>query len=72
LHDPNAPLFHAPIIAGAVLYAVAFAFAIFYNYGATRSAMLTVSTSMLQQVAVLGVVALFFRWHAHEVNRRNH
>jgi hypothetical protein len=36
LHDPNAPLFQAPIIAGAILYAGAFAFAIFYNYNATK------------------------------------
>jgi hypothetical protein len=70
LHDPNVPLFHAPIIAGAILYAGAFAFAIFYNYNATRSAMLAISTSMLQQVAVLGVIFLFFRWQGDEVNRK--
>ena len=69
LNDPNVPLFHAPIVAGAILYAVAFVFAIFYNYNATRSAMLAISTSLLQQVAVLGVIFLFFRWRGDEVNR---
>ena len=71
LHDPNVPIFHAPIIAGAILYVVAFAFAfaIFYNYNATRSAMLAISTSMLQQLAVLGVIFLFLRWRGNEVNR---
>jgi hypothetical protein len=28
LNDPNAPLFHAPIIAGAILYVVAFAYSL--------------------------------------------
>jgi hypothetical protein len=69
LHDPNVPPFHAPIIAGAILYAGAFAFAIFYNYAVTKSAMLALSTSILQQLAVVGVIFLFFRWHANEVNR---
>ena len=69
LNDPHAPLFQTPIIAGAILYAVAFAYAIFYNYNATKSAMLAVSTSMLQQLAVLGVIFLFFRWRAEEANR---
>lgn len=40
LHDPNAPLFEVPILAGAALYATAFAFATFYNFRATRSVML--------------------------------
>jgi hypothetical protein len=70
LHDPNVPMFHAPIIAGAILYASAFAFAIFYNYNATKSVMLAFSTSILQQLAVVGVICLFFRWHGNEVNRR--
>jgi hypothetical protein len=69
LNDPHAPLFQTPIIAGAILYAVAFAYAIFYNYNATKSAMLAVSTSMLQQLAVLGVIFLFLRWRGNEVNR---
>jgi hypothetical protein len=69
LHDPNVPVFQAPIVAGAVLYAGAFAFAIFYNYNATKSAVLAFSTSVLQQLAVVGVIFLFFRWHANEVNR---
>jgi hypothetical protein len=69
LNDPNVPPFQLPIIAGAILYAVAFAYAIFYNYNATKSAMLAISTSMLQQLAVLGVVYLFLRWRGNEVNR---
>jgi hypothetical protein len=69
LHDPNVPMFHAPIIAGAILYASAFAFATFYNYNATKSVMLAFSTSILQQLAVVGVIFLFFRWHGNEVNR---
>ena len=69
LHDPNAPLFQGPIIAGAILYVVAFAYAIFYNYAVTKSAMLAISTVVLQQVAVLGVIFLFLRWRGNEVNR---
>jgi hypothetical protein len=69
LNDPNAPLFQAPIIAGAILYAGAFAYAIFYNYNATKTAMLAISTSMLQQFAVLGVIFLFLRWQGDKVNR---
>lgn len=69
LNDPKPPLFEAPIIAGAILYAVAFAYSIFYNYNATKSAMLAISTSMLQQVAVLGAIFLFLRWQGDEVNR---
>lgn len=49
LNDPNAPVFQLPIVAGVILYAVAFAYAIFYNYNATRSATLTISTSLLQR-----------------------
>jgi hypothetical protein len=69
LHDSNAPLFHGPIVAGAILYVVAFAYAIFYNYNISKSATLAVSTSMMQQLAVLGVIFLFLRWRGNEVNR---
>ncbi len=69
LNDPNAPLFQAPILAGAILYAGAFAYSIFYNYNATKSAILAISTSMLQQFAVLGVIFLFLRWQGDQVNR---
>jgi hypothetical protein len=31
--------------------------------------MLAISASLLQQLAVLGVIFLFFRWRAAEVNR---
>jgi hypothetical protein len=68
-HADGAPAFQAPILAGVILYAVAFAYAIFCNYNATKSAMLAVSTSMLQQLAVLGVIYLFLRWSGNEVNR---
>jgi len=59
LHDPNAPLFQAPIIAGAIIY----------NYNATKSAALALSTSILQQLAVVGAIFLFLRWRGEEVNR---
>jgi len=58
-----------PIIAGAILYAVALAYSIFYNYNATKSATLALSTSMLQQLAVLGAIYLYFRLTDHEENR---
>jgi hypothetical protein len=41
------------------LYTGAFAYAIFYNYNITKSAMLAISTGMLQQLAVPGVILLF-------------
>jgi hypothetical protein len=69
LHDPNAALFQSPIVAGAILYAVALAFAVFYNYNATKSVALAISTSVLQQLAVLGVIFLFIRWSGYEANR---
>jgi hypothetical protein len=69
LHDPTAPLFQPPIIAGAILYAFAFTYATFYNYKATKSAALALSTSILQQLAVVGAIFLFLRWRGEEVNR---
>lgn len=68
--DPSAALFSIPLIAGLALYAVAFAYSIFYNYNATKSATLAISTSMLQQLAVLGVIYLFVRWDQAKANRR--
>ena len=59
----------ALMMAGAILYAVAFAYSIFYNYNATKSAALALSTSMLQQLAVLGAIYLFFRLTDNEENR---
>jgi len=59
----------AMVMAGAVFYAVAFAYSIFYNYNATKSATLALSTSMLQQLAVLGAIYLYFRLTDHEENR---
>src|SRR6266481_4376503 len=41
-NDPSAPPLHVPIIAGAILYAGAFAYAIFHNYNLMRSAMLAI------------------------------
>jgi hypothetical protein len=69
VNGPNAPLLLGPIVAGAILYIVALAYAIFYNYNITKSATLAISTSMLQQLAVLGVIFLFLRWRGNEVNR---
>jgi hypothetical protein len=43
-------------------------YAIFYN--ATKSATLAISTSVLQQIAVLGVIFLLLRWQGDRVNRR--
>jgi len=70
VHDSNVPVFHhAPLIAGAILYIVAFGYAIFYNYNVTGSAMLAISTGMLQQLAVLGAIFLFLRRTGTEANR---
>jgi len=59
----------ALMMAGGILYVVAFAYSIFYNYNATKSAALALSTSILQQIAVLGAIILFLRWRGEEVNR---
>lgn len=69
VNGPDAPLFHAPIVAGTILYLVAFGYAILYNYKVTKSAVLAVSTCILQQLAVLGAIFLFLRWRGDEVNR---
>jgi len=69
-NDPNSAPLYTPLIAGLALYAVAFAYSISYNYGVTKSASLAISTSMLQQLAVLGLVLLFLRWQGDQVNRR--
>jgi hypothetical protein len=45
------------------------AYAIFYNDNITKSVTLAISTSMMQQLAVLGVIFLFLRWRGNEVNR---
>jgi hypothetical protein len=70
-HDPNAPLDLGIIYAGAILYATALAFAIFYNFRATRSVLLALSTSMLQQLAVLGLLFIYFRLQSDRLNRRH-
>jgi hypothetical protein len=46
-NGPDAPLYRAPIVAGAILYLAAFGYSIFYNYKVTKSAVLAVSTSLL-------------------------
>jgi hypothetical protein len=55
---------HPPIIA-------ALAYRLFYNFRATRSATLAFSTSMLQRLAALGPLFLYFRWEGDRVNRRH-
>jgi hypothetical protein len=59
--------------AGAALYLAALAalaFALFYDFRKTRSVMLALSTSMLQQFAVLGLVVLFASWKSEQAQRR--
>jgi hypothetical protein len=70
LKDSSASVDPVPIMAGTALYVAAFAYAIFYNLRATRSAMLAFSTTMLQQLAVLGLIYLWQRWEGEKVNRR--
>jgi hypothetical protein len=67
---PNAPFDLGIIMAGAILYIAALAFAIFYNIRATRSVLLALSTSMLQQLAVLGLLFIWLRLEGDRVNRR--
>jgi hypothetical protein len=69
LHDPKASVDWALIFAGAFLYVTAFAFAVFYNFRATKSVLLTLSTSMLQQLAVLGLIFLLARLDGDRANR---
>ena len=69
LNDPNAAPYYMLVWAGLGLYAVVFAYSILYNYGATRSVTLALSTSMLQQLAVLGVLLLFLQFSGNEANR---
>ena len=59
----------ALMMGGGILYVVAFAYSIFYNYNATKSAVLALSTSMLQQLAILGAIYLYFRLTDNEENR---
>jgi hypothetical protein len=68
MHDDSAPVFQAPIMAGLMLYVVALAYAIFYNFRATTSATLAFSTSMRQQLAVLELIFVFLRWQGNEVD----
>jgi hypothetical protein len=70
LKDPGASIDPVPIMAGAVLYVAALAYALLYNFRATRSAALAFSTSMLKQLAVLGLLFLYFRLEGDRVNRR--
>ena len=71
LHDENAELFQVPIMAGAALYVAAFAYSLFYNYRATRaSAWLALSTTMLQQFSLLGVLFLILRLERRAMDRR--
>jgi hypothetical protein len=70
LHDDNAELFQVPIMAGAALYVAAFAYSLFYNYRATRSAWLALSTTFLQQFSLLGVLFLILRLERRAMDRR--
>jgi hypothetical protein len=75
LHDPNAAPSYTLIAAGLGLYGAAVAYSILYNYNATKSAILAMSTSMLQQLAVLGLILLFLRWSGNSRrsgSRRKH
>jgi hypothetical protein len=69
--DSTAPFDLGIIFAGAILYVAALACALLYNFRATRSAALAFSTSMLQQLAVLGLLFLYFRLQGDRVNRRH-
>ncbi len=70
LHDENAELFQVPIVAGVALYVAAFAYSLFYNYRATRaSAWLALSTTMLQQFSLLGVLFLILRLERRAMDR---
>lgn len=62
-------LAQVPLFGGAVLYVVAFGFCVFYNFGATRSVWLAISTSLMQQLAVLGLIFLFLRWQGDKGRR---
>lgn len=69
--DSTAPFDLGIIFAGAILYVAALAYALFYNLRATRSVTLAISTSMLQQLAVLGLLFLYFRLESDRVSRRH-
>ena len=69
LHDANAAPFYTLIVAGLALYVAALVYSILYNFNATKSVTLAVSTTMLQQFAVLCVILLFLRWSSD--NRRS-
>ena len=65
-HDPNAPFDLGIIFAGAILYATALAFAMFYNFRETRSGLLALSTTMMQQFCRIGFdfVVCEMEWRA--------
>jgi hypothetical protein len=71
VNDPNAPFDLGIIFAGAILYVAALAYALLYNFRTTRSAALAFSTSMLQQLAVLGLLFLYFRLQGDRLNRHH-
>ncbi|UPT96456.1 hypothetical protein J4G48_0046915 [Bradyrhizobium barranii subsp. apii] len=71
LHDQQAPLYQGPLIVAGMLYASALAYAVLYNWRATRSVLLGISTSMLQQLAVLGIFLLIVRWQGNRMNRHH-
>jgi hypothetical protein len=69
--NPNDHLIQVPFFGGAVLYLVAFGFCVLSNFGATRSVWLAISTTLLQQLAVLGLIFLFLRRQGDKVNREH-
>ncbi|MGJ4902324.1 hypothetical protein ACQR0V_12195 [Bradyrhizobium sp. HKCCYLS2058] len=69
--NSNDPLAQVPLFGGAALYVAVFGFCVFYNFGATKSVWLAISTSLLQQLAGLGLIFLFLRWRGDKVNREH-
>jgi len=61
LHAEGDSVNLVPLLAAAVLYATSIAFAFFYNLGRIGHVGLTLSTVLLQQLAVLGVLYLVWR-----------
>jgi hypothetical protein len=68
LSDPNAAPFYTPIAGGLILYVVVLAYSILYNFGATKSVILALSTALLQQLALLCVILLLLRWSGDRTN----
>lgn len=70
INDPAAAPFYPLVVAGLLLYVAASGYSLLYNYGVTKSTLLAISTTALQQLAVLG--ALFLLLRLNEGRRRHH